>query len=179
MTITELYDLAKSGDKPAEDELFRHLLVSFRMIVQHQVWSRSDGEEVVQEALMVIADKYAEIDIKSSFAGWCHGVLNNKILDYVKLKQLRREKADDFLRQQPATNANPPDPVLRDRIKKCFTKICGSHPQHARILNLKTQGFTTDEICQRLKMTRNNCYVTLSRARRMLEACLFHKEEDS
>jgi DNA-directed RNA polymerase specialized sigma24 family protein len=44
--------------------------------------------------------------------------------------------------------------------------------RHARILVMKYQGYRTAEICERMSITPNNLYVTLSRARAMLKACL-------
>ncbi|MCP4703685.1 MAG: hypothetical protein GY865_03665, partial [candidate division Zixibacteria bacterium] len=44
--------------------------------------------------------------------------------------------------------------------------------RHARILNLHFLGYTTEEICSRLEITKTNMYSLLSRARSMLELCL-------
>lgn len=178
MNIDELYRRVVRGDKPTEERLFQALLVSFRVIVQRRVWDKLDGEEIVQDALMTIFKKSKEIHIESSFGGWAYKVLNNKILDYVKLKQVRNRKMDEYIKAKGTSVTPAPNPILQTRIKECFGKIHKSHRQHARILNLHFQGYSTDEICRILKITRNNLYVSLSRARAMLEACLGQEEHD-
>jgi len=176
--IGELYSRAIGGDTSAEKQLYQDLLVSFRVIVQRRIWDKLDGEEIVQDALMTIFKKSREINIESSFAGWAHQVLHNKILDYIKLKQLRKRKMDEYISAEGEPITPAPDPMLRDRIKKCFGEMNKSHKQHARILDLHFQGYSTDEICQSLNITRNNLYVILSRARAMLEACLNQEDGD-
>lgn len=179
MDIAESYRRAVTGDKLAEEQLYGALLVSFRIIVQRRVWDKLDGEEIVQDALMTIFKRSKEIQIESSFSGWAYNVLNNKILDYVKVKKVRNRKMEEYISAEGTPVVPAPDPILRARIKECFGKIHKSHRQHARILNLHFQGYSTDEICRSLNISRNNLYVSLSRARAMLEACLDKEEHDS
>ena len=178
MDINETYNLACNGDKSAEDKLYKQLLVGFRAIVQHQIWDKADGEEVAQEALVTVFKKYREIEIKSSFEAWAYRVLKNKILDYVKLKSLRSRKMAEFVEGQNPIPTSSSGSTLKDSIRKCFGKINETNKQHARILNLHFQGYSTDEICKKLKITPNNFYVSLSRARTMLAECLREENED-
>ena len=179
MDVNEAYRNAKEGDKTAEEQFCARLLVSFRVVVQRRIWDRADGEDIVQQALITILDKYKTTEIRSNFAAWAHKVLTNKMLDYFKLKQIRARKMDEFVGQQESPVVPPANPDLRARIKGCFAAINQSHKQHARILNLHFQGYSTEEICSTLKITRNNFYVSLSRARSMLERCLNQKGPDS
>lgn len=179
MDVNEAYRDAKEGDNTAEEQLCVQLLVSFRVIVQRRIWNRADSEDIVQMALITILDKYKTTEIRSSFAAWAHKVLTNKMLDYVKLKQIRARKMDEFVGQRGLLHVPPPDPNLKARIRGCFARINRSHKQYARILNLRFQGYSAEEICKTLKITRNNLYVSLSRARAMLRACLDREETDS
>ena len=179
MDIDEAYRQARNGDKAALEQLCAQLLVSFRVIVQQRVWDKADGEDIVQKALVTVLDKYKTTEIETVFAGWAHKILLNKILDYVKLKQLRGHKMKEYVRQRESTVVPAPNPALKARIKRCFTRINRSHKQHARILNLRFQGYSTEEICRTLMITRNNFYVGLSRARTMLEKCLNQEETSS
>ena len=72
----------------------------------------------------------------------------------------------------------PSDPALKERIRECFKRVHRYRQQHARILNLHFQGYSTDEICEKLRMSRNNFYVSLSRARSMLADCLREENRD-
>ena len=169
--------MAQNGDTAAKERLYARLLVSFRVIARHRMWRDEDADDVVQDALMAVADHYEELTVESSFAAWAHRVLSNKIVDHYKIKKIRAGKLEQ-LRQKPMAAVTLGfDQTLKSRIKACFAKINRVHRQHARILSLHFQGYTTDEICQRLDITRNNCYVSLSRARAMLEKCLNQEDE--
>jgi len=178
-TVDELYIRAKGGDKAARDRLFDLLLVSFRVIVRHRMWGDRSAEDVAQDALMAVVGEYDRILIKSSFTAWAYQVLNNKIVDHFRLKRIRAEKMEFLGQQRAEAEVYGPNPMLKIRIKKCFSMINRVHKQHARILNLHFQGYSTDDICRRMKITRNACYTSLSRARAMLRECLSQKEQGS
>ena len=177
--INELYALAQGGDAAAKERLYARLLVSFRVIVRQRMWGDEDAEDVVQDALIAVVGQYDELTVESSFAAWAHRVLSNKIVDHFRLKKTRAVKMEQISRRPAEATVRNPDPMLKPRIKACLAKIHQVHRQHARILSLHFQGYTTEEICLRLGMTRNNCYVILSRARAMLEKCLSREDEDS
>ena len=172
MDINALYTDACQDDKVAENRLFTHLTVSFRMFLQQRITNDSDVEEIVQDALVTIADKYREIVIEKSFAAWAYKVLNNKFLDYLKSKRVRKNKQGPMPEGEVAAADWVIDPALKDALLDCLRKINGANSNHARILNLHYQGFSTTEICRRCGLTPNYFYVTLSRARAMLEICL-------
>ena len=46
---------------------------------------------------------------------------------------------------------------------------------YARIVNLRYQGFTTDEVCERLSISSDQYYVYIGRGRNMLRSCLAEK----
>lgn len=171
--MDRLYRAALEGNAKAENDLMSHLAVSFRIFAQRKLWRQEDVEEVVQEALLTVSTKYREIEIESSFAGWCYRILQNKILDHVK-KAGTRARLD---REREATcsggyEPTPSDIELRKRIIECFRKLGIGNRRHARILNLHYQGYSTDEICAKLGVSENNLYVILSRARAALLVCL-------
>lgn len=170
--INDLVLRAGRGDKSAEQDLMRHLSVSFRLFAQHRVWNDQDAEEVVQDALVTILSKYRGIEFETSFAGWAYQVLNHKILDYVKKKQTRKKLDEQVAADTAAAPQRSADPGLRQRLIDCFRKLGRSNVRHARILNLHRQGYGTGEICRKLGLTENNFYVLLMRARRALEICL-------
>lgn len=178
MEINELYNRVLSGDKSAEEQLYQKLLVSFRVIVQHRVWDELSGEEIAQEALLTIFEKYKEIEIESNFSGWAYGVLQNKILDFVKMKQIRNRKMEEYISNKHEPNYQKPNPMLLSKLKKCFGKINDINKKHARILNFHFQGYTTEEICRILNITRSNLYASLSRARAQLETCLNQEDKE-
>lgn len=168
--IEVLYKRAKNGDSKAENVLLRLLHESFLLIVQHRIWKETDHEDIVQDTIVTILSKYKSLEIESSFAGWSYRVLNNKILDYVQKKTIRKRLEEQRKNEKEPVLAGDPD--LKKRLIECFRKISGTNLRHARILNLHYQGYTTEEICSKLNIKKNNTYVLLNRARAALEQCL-------
>ncbi len=171
MDINDLYTKSINGDIQAEKLLFQHLSVSFRMFALQRVRNKQDIEEVVQNSLMVVFNKYKDIDIKTNFASWAYKVLKNQLLSYYKAKRLPKNSNQslliDYGKEYDEDNSD-----LRVRLFECIKRINNVNKNFARILNLHYQGYSTDEICEKLELSVSNFYTTLSRARTMLKICL-------
>lgn len=178
MTINQLHNLAVCGGEGAEERLFQSLSESFRLFVQQRIWNRQDAEEIVQDALATIAGKYRGIDFETSFAAWAYKTLENKILHYYRTKRCRESKFSQISNGDLQSTPVSIDPVIKRRLLDCFKKISEVNNRYARILNLRYQGYSTEEVCTRLNATRNTVYILLTRARSMLKFCLEHGEID-
>ncbi|MCP4567112.1 MAG: sigma-70 family RNA polymerase sigma factor [FCB group bacterium] len=172
MNIDAFYNEARSGNNQAEEELFQHLSVRFRLFAHQRIWNEDDVDDIVQSAMMAIAKEYRSLAIEKSFTAWAYKVLDNRILSYIKTKSSRRRRLEPMGEEEVSAGAVDPDPDLESMLLDCIRKVAASNRRYARILNLYYQGYTTEEVCRRLKMTANHSYVTLSRARSMLELCL-------
>ena len=176
MNINTLYTQTSAGDDHARRELFKHLAVRLRYVAHQRIWNASDAEDVAQEALLAISREFQSLEVTVSFSAWAHKVLDNRILAYIKAKKSR----------ECVLSSTPPDDAiagpggemteLRTRLLECLELILASNRRYARILNLHYQGFTTEEVCQKLNMKANHAYVTLFRARSMLQNCLEGRE---
>lgn len=170
--INELYHLAANGHNKAETELFATLIDRFRLFAHLRVWNREEAEDLVQEAMSVVAAEYRAVNIESSFAAWAHKIMENRLLGYIQ--KMRREKGrvvsgetDEYL-----TGSWTPDPTLRMRLLDCLKKVAMANRRYARIINLHHLGHSREEICRRLEITPDQSYVVMSRARAMLKKCL-------
>ncbi len=173
MNINDRYNEALSGDKNAENRLFQYLSERFEQFAHHRIWDEEDARDVAQEAMALIAREYKSIRIDISFIAWAYKVLDNRILSYIKKKGQRGDKVVTVEDVSLAGNVHiNMDTGLRTKLLDCLKKVGISNRRHARILSLHYQGYNTDEICRRLKVTRNGFYITLSRARKILEICL-------
>lgn len=172
MTIDLLHKKASEGDSASEQELFRYLSDRFRLLVQLKIRNTADSEDIVQNTLLTIANKYKDIDFRTSFAGWAYKVLENKIGDYFKV-QCRRESNLGGESEQLGTTSSPElESITKRQMLACLKKVGQANERFARILNLHYQGYTTGEVCQKMDLKRGYYYVVLSRARSMLSACL-------
>lgn len=177
-SIDILFKAYLAGDREAEKELFEHLTVSFRLFARHKIWDRHDAEDIVQDSLVTIINKCRDIKFETSFAVWAYQVLRYKLMNFVGTKITRKTLMERELGNTDRIDPYHFDPELRTRLVDCFRNISKSNIQHARVLNLRYQGYTSDEICRIMNITRNNMYVILSRARAALELCLKKGDAD-
>ncbi len=171
MDINDLYSKSIDGDVSAEKRLFQYLSVSFRMFALQRVMNRQDAEDVVQSSLMVVFNGYKDIDIQTSFASWAHKVLKNQLLAYFKAKRLPKNSNQSLVIDY-SRESDEKDTLLTMRLGECIKRISSVNRNFARILNLHYQGYSTQEICETLQLSRSHFYTTLSRARKMLRICL-------
>lgn len=172
MKINELHSLAGKGDRAAEEALFRNLSESFRLFVNQRIWNHLDAEEIVQDALVTISVKYKEIDFDISFAAWAYKILHNKILQYYRTKRCHQSKFAQTDDDAVQAAIPPPNLDLKMRLLLCLKKLNLSNRRYARILNLCYHGYSSEEICHKMNVSRNNVYILLSRARSQLSYCL-------
>lgn len=172
LEINALYAAAMTGDKISEERLFQALSVRFRLFALQRIWEEEDCYDVVQNTMLVIAREYKTTKFTTSFSAWAYKVLDNRILAYFKSRKGRSAKTETLSENPPDRNLVETDPTLEPRLLDCIKKVAGANRRYARILNLYYQGYSTREVCERLKIMPNHSYVTLSRARSMLELCL-------
>lgn len=173
MNLVNLYMAASTGEKGAEKQLFSYLTVRFRAIAYLKIGNRHDAEEIVQDALMVIAKEYKKQEFEKSFISWAYRIFDNRILGFIGRKKRRadldKRAQNDGTLGPPAMN---PDPNFEIQLSDCLEKVKATNDRYAKILALHYEGYDTEEICQELKLSPGNLYMILSRARAMLKRCL-------
>jgi RNA polymerase sigma factor (sigma-70 family) len=167
-----LHKEARTGDADAEERLFEYLSARLRLFVLQRVRNEQDCEEIVQEALRTILEKYKDIEFQKSFAAWAYRVLENKILAHFKAKRLEEKKLAHVTGHMGQRRSANPDATLETKLLECLHKLGDVNRRYARILNLHYQGYTVTEICEKLNLTHTNLYTILSRARSLLLTCL-------
>jgi RNA polymerase sigma factor (sigma-70 family) len=172
MDINEIVRAAQSGDSIAENRLFAWLRERFEHFVSHRIWNEASAQDVVQEALMAIAREYKTVEFQKSFAAWAYKLLNYRILQYIETKTRESARTEPLEFADTLANPRESDIDLRMQLADCLKKLHSFNSRHAEIIALHQEGFTTDEICSKLQMSPNALYISLSRARRLLERCL-------
>ena len=172
MDINELHLAAQKGDKSSEQQLFNKLSVRFHHFLNHKVSSNEDIEDIIQTALLTIAREYKNIEITRSFSSWAYKVLINVYLNYYKKRQFHKGKQVSLIDYNAVPGGWTADPHFEKVLIDCLRKICAGNNRYARILNFFYQGFGTEEVCRKLKISSANAYVILGRARSLLKTCL-------
>jgi RNA polymerase sigma factor (sigma-70 family) len=177
MEINTLYEKALHGGRVQEDQLFQTLTVRFRIIARHRVRNNEDAEDVVQETMAVICREFRNTAFHTSFAAWAYEVLRHRILAYYEKRNARGRESvhldETVLNSEAAMNDE--GVALRPSLIDCLRQIAGYNIRYARVLNLHHQGYSTDEICRKLRIKSGNFYLILLRARALLDKCLREK----
>lgn len=172
MSINDLYRDSCNGDTRAERRLFETLNERFRRFAKQRVWEDSEVDDIVQSAMEVVAREFRSIEINTSFTAWAYKVLENKMLNYFSSRKRERSRFEPLTGIGGRESSYHQDPILKSRLLNCLKKLNKINTRHARILNMRYQGYDTGEICEKMGLSRNGVYILLSRARKMLETCL-------
>ena len=170
--IESLFQDALTGEKSAEEALFKALSARFLLIAQKRVWDGQDAQEISQDALMTVFSKYREAETPAGYTAWAYKVLSNKILHYFRTNARHNERMQVTDKIELYSASWTPDPILEPKLKECMQKILETNPRYARILANCYVGYSAEEICESLDLTKSNFYSILSRARSMLKLCL-------
>jgi RNA polymerase sigma factor (sigma-70 family) len=130
-----------------------------------------DAEDLVQEACTTVFEKYRNETFDVGFHAWACGVLRMKIGNYLHRKH-RNSQRSARLTDRTEDRSPGSTPGLQRALIDCLKRLLKKKPRYARILNFSHQGYTTNQICERLKMNSNQYYVALNRSRSLMKACL-------
>ena len=172
-SLEGLLKQARKGDKAAEDEIFRRLLVRFRYIAARRVGDEGAADDIAQAACMTVLERYQTQSFSVEFGAWTYGVLKMLIRKHFSRQTAERKRTGPMPGEGSGEAvANDCDPDVEIRLTRCLEKVAAANRRYARVLNLTYQGYPTEEICARIKVNRNHLYVLLNRARSMLWGCL-------
>lgn len=155
-----------------------------------QLRDKAQAEDAVQEALtgaLLGREKFAS---RASLRTWMLSILKNKIVDVLRSKI--RQNATVEPENGPNSNSwfddrehwtedtrpsewpSPQEAMESKQFWAVFEACLYRLPEtSARIFTMReVLGFDTEEICETIGITSNNCFVQLHRARLALRACL-------
>ena len=171
--MDELMRRARQGDQEAEEQLFQYLSVRFKTLAKRRI-GEGEAEDIAEEACLTVLQKYKTETFSKGFLPWAYGVLQMKIGNYMQ-GRMAKEKSlvpESEVDRMAKTSQPEPDYHLKRKLIDCLKQIIKLNRLYARALNLIYQGYKTGEICQRLGVTSNHFFVSLSRGRRLLRTCL-------
>ncbi|HEY7905198.1 MAG TPA: sigma-70 family RNA polymerase sigma factor [Casimicrobiaceae bacterium] len=161
-------------------------------VAQLQLRDRESAEDAVQETLLAALAARDGFGGKSTLKTWLTGILKHKIVDAIRRRQreplatasfeeeLDLDDFDTLFKSNGAWDAPPSDwgdPVAAlgrrqffDILDFCLDKL---PPNTGRVFMMReVMELETEEICKELRITANNLWVILYRARVSLRECL-------
>lgn len=155
-----------------------------------QLRNREQAEDAVQEALAGALSGREKFASRASLRTWVLSILKNKIIDVLRgrvrenvtvnpendenLKCYFNDREHWAEDTRPSEWETPQQAMENKQFWEVFEACLYRLPEASgRIFTMReVLGFDTDEICQTLGITTNNCWVQLHRARLALRACL-------
>lgn len=186
MPINELHDASFL-------ESLRRDMLRF---AQLQLRDQAAAEDAVQDALAAALVNSERFESRASLRTWVLAILKNKIIDSFRQRgrqettPLAADDTDDsdidafFDKRDHWSDETKPagwgDPAAAMQSKQfwaVFEACLYRLPENTARAYLMREvvGFDTEEICQTLAISTNNCWVLLHRARLALRACLGEK----
>ncbi|MEO8485642.1 MAG: sigma-70 family RNA polymerase sigma factor [Betaproteobacteria bacterium] len=161
-------------------------------VAQLQLRDPDLAQDVVQDTMLAALTGAQGFDGRSSLKTWLTGILKHKIVDAIRRKQKApvplaalddEATLDDFdalFKANGAWDAPPadwgdPEAALQQReffdiLEFCLEKLPA---QTGRVFMMReVMELESDEICKELRITANNLWVILYRARMALRVCL-------
>ena len=171
--MKELWQQAVAGDKRAEDAIFKHLRERFTVIAGLSI-CKEDAKDLAHEACLAVLEGYKKVGSPYQYSAWAQRILKNKIADYFQNRAVERKlftERESF--EDVEGHSQRPDHIeVMLMLQKCLDKLAAAYPRYARALHLRQEGYETDIICHKLKVTRSNLYVLLNRGRVFLRECM-------
>ena len=178
-----------SADFTAELQLHRSYLLR---VAQLQLRDRESAEDVVQDTLLAALAGRDGFTGKSSVKTWLTGILKHKIVDAIRRRQrdpvlesslpeeVDLEDFDGVFKGTGGWDLRPsewgdPESALNrqqffDVMQFCLDKL---PPNTGRVFMMReVLELDSEEICKELRITANNLWVILYRARMALRECL-------
>nr|MBN2278293.1 RNA polymerase sigma factor [candidate division Zixibacteria bacterium] len=177
--MKHLWKMAVDGDARAEKELFEILRERFRVIAG-LILRKEDAEDIAHETCLSVHENYKSLGYPYEYNAWAQKILKNKMATFLKRKQMINKLiAPEIDGDVYIGDSNiAPNPDILRILLKCLGKVMKLNRRYARALNLVQQGYNTEEICDRMQITRDNLYVILWRARNLLNDCIFEGKNE-
>lgn len=142
----------------------------------HQVTTKTN-EDIVQEALTIIYEKYKEAKLEKGILPWAYKVLENVMKDDYRTEIRHHKKVinhKDKIVQIYANEKSVTDEVnhqeLVDEVKMALRQLSSDEKE---IFRLKLKGYSGEEIKDKLHLSRNvmdvRVYRGIRKLRRILE----------
>lgn len=134
------------------------------------------NEDLVQQAMVIVCEKYKNTDFEKGILPWAYAVLDNVMRDDrktgIRRNELFHEHIDtikEIYQQEEAGDEAAGFRELDDEIMRALSRLSN---KEKTILKLKLGGHTTEEIQKQLGLTRNAVYKYLSDGRKKLSRLL-------
>jgi RNA polymerase sigma-70 factor, ECF subfamily len=165
---------------PAETERHHRFLRLFtaqepavRAYVRRLVPTRADADDVMQEAAVVLWEKFETFQTGGDFRAWAFGIARLEVLAWLRDKGRDRLVLDEEVVLRLAEESAEEEPRLarqREALENCVAKL--DKPQRELLLEAYEPQASIRQVAERSGRSVNGFYQWLHRVRRLLLDCV-------
>ncbi len=170
--------LAKKGNREAENLLF---MILRKRLIERIIKKRNEGEissmrsneDLVHEALIIIYEKYKDIEFERGVLPWAYGVLDRVMSGEYRTGKRRESILNNHINEvinihdhQDYSEEKATSFELVDEIWSALDQL---NNKEKEIFKLKLQGFSGEEIQEKLGISRSVLDVSVFRGRKKLK----------
>lgn len=170
MTDEELIEGCRKGNAHAQRELYNRYSGKMFALCCRYVAARADAEDVLVTAFTRIFERFKQFRGEGSLEGWIRRIVVNEALTFL------RKNRSMFLETDIAAASREPDyQQLADHLEEedLLHMIARLPPGYRMVFNLYAiEGYSHQEIAEKLGISENTSKSQLSRARTYLQRML-------
>src|SRR5262245_40163078 len=115
----ELLARARSGDLAAETELFERLSARIRALAKKRVWNPQAAEDLAQETLKTVCEKYRGVELPRGLLPWVFTVFHHKMGNYLKRERTRSREVQSL---DDLSSSSEDEAIQNFEIWECLEK---------------------------------------------------------
>lgn len=175
--LQELIDGCLQNNRRSQELLYKQFYAYALGFCLRYTRDREEAKEILNDGFLKIFTKLESYDRKRSFATWLGRIMINTALDRYR-KEARQQPNDDL---EMADQVSIDETVIS---QLAYEELIGViqllPPVYRMVFNLSViDGFTHEEIAEKLGITVGTSKSNLSRAREKLKWILFQKNADN
>lgn len=151
---------------PLRERLYR---VAYRLLGE-----RTEAEDVVQDTMIKLWEKRAELGTINNVEAWCIRLLKNQGIDRFRKLQRRNTQGLDETHDLPSRDMNPNKKLQQQELRQHIHAVIQALPlQRRMVVHLREiEGQSYQEIADALDLSLDQVRTDLHRARKSLRAAL-------
>ena len=158
-------------------ETWKKLIASLTAHLRRRVADPFDAEDLVQESLLVLLAKSPTLENDEHLHFYLRKVGQHQVANYQrKKKRTHRKTTDQALEATPADQNQPDDEYQYQELLRTLKEIAATlSPREQRLLDLRMNGSSPEEICQSMGIDAKTISVLEFRLRQRLRQSLIKK----
>jgi len=169
-TDRQLVDSLKKGDLFAFDQLFSKYSKKLYYFANSYLDSKEDAEGLVQEVFLKIWEKRKELKEHLSFNAFLYTVAFNAIRKYFRKKTREKKYLEKYLENFDDTHNETAMDIEYNNLRELADIAIGKLPEKRKLIFLlsRREGFTNEEIANRLHISKNTVENQMTQALKFL-----------